>query len=221
MGSWSQFDNESSLKSDESGLVIGAAIQYYNNRGATSAATGAQYTPSVQSPVYGGTYGGDPITNSVTTTGAVDWTVDATFKSGGMNLSAAFVGANATGQSTDSFGLTTSQSGTSYGMVVQGGYRFTDSLEAFGRWEWMNVEYGAATEGGDPGSATDVNNILTFGVNVYAGTNMKWTTQFGISLSDIGNGAVAADLGGAGWNPDANTSNSDQMNVISQLQIMF
>ena len=222
MGSWSQFDNESSLKSDESGLVIGAAIQYYNNRGATSAATGAQYTPSVQSPVYGGTYiDGLGAIHSVTTTGAVDWTVDATFKSGGMNLSAAFVGANATGQSTDSFGLTTSQSGTSYGMVVQGGYRFTDSLEAFGRWEWMNVDYGAATEGGAPGSATDVNNILTFGVNVYAGTNMKWTTQFGISLSDIGNGAVAADLGGAGWNPDANTSNSDQMNVISQLQIMF
>ena len=106
-------------------------------------------------------------------------------------------------------------------MVVQGGYRFTDSLEAFGRWEWMNVDYGAATEDTFPGSATDVNNILTFGVNVYAGTNMKWTTQFGISLSDIGNGLVAADLGGAGWNTDANTSNSDQMNVISQLQIMF
>ena len=219
MGSWSQFDNESSLKSDESGLVIGAAIQYYNNRGAASAATGAQYTPSVESPVYGGF--NSYTFESVTTTGAVDWTVDATFKSGGMNLSAAFVGANATGQSTDSFGLTTSQSGTSYGMVVQGGYRFTDSLEAFGRWEWMNVDYGAATEGGAPGSATDVNNILTFGVNVYAGTNMKWTTQFGISLSDIGNSVVGSDLGGAGWNPDANTSNSDQMNVISQLQIMF
>ena len=220
MGSWSQFDNESSLKSDESGLVIGAAIQYYNNRGAASAQTDAQYTPSVESPVYGGfnSFNGD----SVTTTGAVDWTVDATFKSGGMNLSAAFVGANATGEDTnEDTGDTVSQSGTSYGMVVQGGYRFTDSLEAFGRWEWMNVDYGAATEGGAPGSATDVNNILTFGVNVYAGTNMKWTTQFGISLSDIGNGAVAADLGGAGWNPDANTSNSDQMNVISQLQIMF
>ena len=222
MGSWSQFDNESSLKSDESGLVIGAAIQYYNNRGAT---VDGQWTPSVQSPVYGGTYiDGLGDIHSVTTTGAVDWTVDATFKSGGMNLSAAFVGANATGENTDvttTPTTTTSQSGTSYGMVVQGGYRFTDSLEAFGRWEWMNVDYGAATEGSFAGSATDVNNILTFGVNVYAGTNMKWTTQFGISLSDIGNGAVAADLGGAGWNPDANTSNSDQMNVISQLQIMF
>ena len=206
MGSWAQFDNETSLKSDESGLVIGAAIQYYNNRGIN---VEGQYNPSVASIIYGDTTG-------LTTTGAVDWTADATFKSGGMNLSAAFVGSNA---SYANNGTASNESFSSYGMVVQGGYRFTDSLEAFGRWEWMNIENGAATPGGLPASATDVNNILTFGVNVYAGTNMKWTTQFGISLSDIGSNT--ADLGGAGWNPDANTSNNDQMNVISQLQIMF
>jgi Phosphate-selective porin O and P len=211
MGSWSQFDNESSLKSDESGLVIGAAIQYYNNRGAASAATGAQYNPSVGSPIYGSTGG-------ITTTGAVDWTADVTFKSAGLSLSAAFVGATYSG---DFLGTASNQESSSYALVVQGGYRFTDSLEAFGRWEWLNVENGAANDGGLQSSATDVNNILTFGVNVYAGTNMKWTTQFGISLSDIGNSAGNFDLGGAGWNTDANTSNSDQMNVISQLQIMF
>ncbi len=213
MGSWSQFDTESSLKSDESGLVIGAAIQYYNNRGASVA---GQYNPSVASIIYGTDVdlGGTP--TNVTTTGAVDWTVDATFKSGGMNLSAAFVGTNS---SYSLNGVSTDDSYSSYGMVVQGGYRFTDSLEAFGRWEWMNIENGAATPGGTLTSATDVNNILTFGVNVYAGTNMKWTTQFGISLSDIG--STTADLNGAGWNPDSNTSNGDQMNVISQLQIMF
>ena len=138
----------------------------------------------------------------------------------GLSLSAAFVGSNA---SYANNGISTNESFSSYGMVVQGGYRFTDSLEAFGRWEWMNVENGTATPGGAQGSATDVNNILTFGVNVYAGTNMKWTTQFGISLSDIGNATNSeqSDLGGAGWIVDANTSNSDQMNVISQLQIMF
>ena len=214
MGSWSQFDTESSLKSDESGLVIGAAIQYYNNRGTS---VDGQYNPSVGSIVYGTSIdfdGTGPV--NVTTTAAVDWTVDATFKSGGMNLSAAFVGSNA-GYVIDD--VSQDGSDSSYGMVVQGGYRFTDSLEAFGRWEWMNIENGAATPGGTLTSATDVNNILTFGVNVYAGTNMKWTTQFGISLSDIG--STTADLNGAGWNSDANTSNSDQMNVISQLQIMF
>ena len=214
MGSWSQFDNESSLKSDESGLVIGAAIQYYNNRGAS---VGGQWNPSVPSIIYGADVDfGGPAPVSITTTGAVDWTADATFKSAGLSLSAAFVGSNAS-YALD--GVSSNESFSSYGMVVQGGYRFTDSLEAFGRWEWMNIENGAASPGGLPTSATDVNNILTFGVNVYAGTNMKWTTQFGISLSDIG--STTADLNGAGWNPDSNTSNSDQMNVISQLQIMF
>ena len=227
MGSWSQFDNETSLKSDESGLVIGAAIQYYNNRGQS---VDGRYNPAVNSEIYGGFFNyqivnvstgvsSGPFTDTISTTGAVNWTVDAAFKSGGLNLSAAFVGANG---KYEIDGSPAEGGYTSYGMVVQGGYRFTDSLEAFGRWEWMNVENGAADPSGPyGGTATDVNNILTFGMNVYAGTNMKWTTQFGISLSDIGNSAIETSVAGAGWNQDANTSNSDQMNVISQLQIMF
>ena len=202
MGSWSQFDNETSMKSDESGLLIGAAVQYYNNRGLDN---DNGYSPSFGSPIYGDENTFD------TTTAALDWTVDATFKSGGMSLSAAFVGASYT---PIDFGFgTTEESETSYGMVVQGGYRFTDSLEAFGRWEWTNVENGS-----DGGTATDVNSIITVGVNVYAGTNMRWTTQFGISLTDIGD---QVNLDGAGWNPDDNTEASDQMNIITQLQIMF
>ena len=202
MGSWSQFDNETSMKSDESGLLIGAAVQYYNNRGLDN---DNGYSPSFGSPIYG------DVNTDDTTTAALDWTVDATFKSGGMSLSAAFVGASYT--PVDFGNDTTEESETSYGMVVQGGYRFTDSLEAFGRWEWTNVENGS-----DGGTATDVNSIITVGVNVYAGTNMRWTTQFGISLTDIGD---QVDLDGAGWNPDDNTEASDQMNIITQLQIMF
>ncbi len=200
-GSWAQFDTESSAKSDESGLLIGAAIQYYNNRGVNGTNIAV---PSV-------VYGDSNIRYS--TTGAIDWTVDATFKSGGMNVSAAFVGANYTQQPAG----VTGDDVDSYGMVVQGGYRFTDSLEAFGRWEWMNVANGANTVGG-PNEATDVNNVLTFGVNAYVSTNIKWTTQFGISLSDIGNGA---DFDGAGYREDLNTSASDQFNIISQLQVSF
>ena len=201
MGSWGQFDNETSQKSDESGLLIGAAIQYYNNRGQN--ANG--WSPDVASPVYG--------VGGVSSTAAVDWTVDATFKSGGMNLSAAFVGANYTAES----GGISGDEFNSYGFVVQGGYRFTDSLEAFARWEWLDVANGSDTPGG--AETTQVNNILTFGVNVYAGTNMKWTTQFGISLADMGNGD--ADLSGAGWQSDSDVDGEDQMNVSTQLQIMF
>ncbi len=192
-GNWGQFDTESSAKSDESGLLIGAAVQYYNGRGTNSA-------PGFSSSIV-----------YTDTTAALDWTVDATFKSGGMSLSAAFVGANYTqpvGSTTDN---------DSYGMVVQGGYRFTDTLEAFGRWEWYNVANGAFNAG-FASTATDVNNVLTFGVNAYVSTNIKWTTQFGISLSDVGFGA---NFDGAGYRSDFITSDSDQFNVISQLQVSF
>ncbi len=206
MGAWGQFDSESSAKSDESGLLVGAAIQYYNNRGGS--ASGA-WTPSVASPVYGLATGG----SSFTTTGAIDWTVDAAFKSGGLSVNAAFVGANFGDEATLAGPVTTVNS---YGMVVQGGYRFTDTLEGFGRWEWVNVADGAISPDGTV--VTDVNNFLTFGVNVYAGANIKWTTQFGISLSDVGN---FVDLNGAGYMADNNTAANDQFNVMTQLQVAF
>jgi len=152
----------------------------------------------------------------VITTGAVDWTVDVTYKSGGLSLIGSFVGANY-GTATGFGGAVTNQN--SYGAVFQAGYRFTDSLEAFGRWEWYNVANGANNVGSLQGlDAEDVNNILTFGVNVYAGSNIKWSTQYGISLTDVGNGV---NLNGAGYQADANTQSANQMNIITQLQIMF
>ncbi|MSR29556.1 MAG: hypothetical protein EXS03_08295 [Phycisphaerales bacterium] len=209
MGAWGQFDSESSAKSDEAGFMVGAAAQYYNNRGGT--ATGAWY-PSVSSPVYGASVpaaGAQP-----TTTGALDWTLDATYKSGGMSVSAALVGANYGAENTPAGPVTKYNS---YGMVLQGGYRFTDTLEGFGRWEWVDVKNGAVNP--TTGTVvTDVNNFVTFGVNVYAGSNVKWTTQFGISLTDVGGNI---NLTGAGYLPDNNTAAKDQFNIITQLQLAF
>ena len=204
MGAWSQFDSESSAKSDESALMIGAAIQYYNNRGS---AAGTGWSPKVPSSVYG-------VGGVFSTTGAIDWTVDATYKSGGLSASVAFVGANYGGEDTIAGPVTKFNS---YGAVFQAGYRFTDTLEGFGRWEWMDVANAAFTPGTvDP--VKDVNNIITFGVNVYAGANVKWTTQFGISLSDMGFGA---DYNGAGYKADNNTNAANQFNIITQLQLAF
>jgi hypothetical protein len=230
MGSWSQFDTESSAKSDESGLLVGAAIQYYNNRGATAKTASGGYLPSVNSVIYGGSQqftdfsGLEPVvfTGTGITTGAIDWTVDVTYKSGGLSLIGSFVGANYGAAGAVFPASAFAQPVTkfnAYGAVFQAGYRFTDSLEAFGRWEWYNVPNGANNVGSLTGfDAKDVNNILTFGVNVYAGSNVKWSTQYGISLSDIG---VGANFNGAGYQADANTQSSNQMNIISQLQIMF
>lgn len=218
MGSWSQFDTESSSKSDESGLMVGAAIQYYNNRGASAGTASGGYTPVVSSPIYGGAFGG----LDFITTGAINYTADVSFKSGGLSLNTAFVGANygvAADLGTAAFAAPV-ENESSYGLVVQGGYRFTDSLEAFGRWEWYNVAGGANNVGSlTGGDAVDVNNIITVGVNVYAGSNIKWSTQYGISLSDVGNSLV--NLNGAGYQADANTESANQMNIITQLQIMF
>lgn len=223
MGSWSQFDTESSSKSDESGLMVGAAIQYYNNRGASAGTASGGYLPVVSSPIYGGSVATSLGLFDFISTGAINWTADASFKSGGMSANVAFVGAHygtadSTGGGSAFAAPVTNES--SYGLVVQGGYRFTDSLEAFGRWEWYNVAGGAnnvdSLTGGD---AVDVNNIITFGVNVYAGSNIKWSTQYGISLSDVGNSLV--NLNGAGYQADANTQSANQMNIITQLQIMF
>ena len=217
MGAWSQFDTESSQNSDESALMIGVAIQYYNNRGGSS---GTGYFPQVGSPVYGSAL----FDTNFSTTGAIDWTVDATFKSGGLSLSGAFIGSH--------YGLSRSAGGSpfgqpvtdfsSYGMVLQGGYRFTEMLEGFSRWEWYNVANAANTPSSTDGlDATDVNNILTFGVNVHFGTNIKWTSQFGISLGSTVGSNEGLNLTGAGYQQDANTTSRNQMNFITQLQLMF
>ena len=217
-GAWSQFANETSTRSDETGLRIGAAVQYYNNRGGSS---GTGYYPQVPSPVYGSELAFDRFT----TTGALDWTADITYKSGGLSLTGAFVGA--------SYGMAVSTTGVppfgapttnyqSYGAVVQGGYRFADSLEAFARGEWYNVANAANTPSSNTGlDATDVNTIVTVGANVYMGANIKWTSQFGFSFASTVGSNSALNLTGAGYQQDANTQSKQQMNFITQLQFMF
>ncbi len=208
MGSWSQFESESSRKSDEPAFVMGAAIQYYNNRGDGSANF---WFPVVSSPVYSGTGG-----SFSTTTAAIDWTVDATYKSGGFSASAAVLGA---GYGSNPHGSTPVETFESYAVVCQVGYRVSETLEGFGRWEWLDIADGAKSPSGS--LSTNVNNILTFGVNLYAGENVKWTTQFGISLAEVGGGGASPNLKGAGYLGDNNTNASDQFNIISQLQLAF
>ncbi len=205
MGAWSQFDSESAERSDESALRIGAAIQYYNNRGASASAL---WFPSVRSPVYGG-----GLAPALFTTGAVDWTVDVVFKSGGLSLSGAFIGANYGGEFDTSVPAVDL---SSYGAVIQAGFRCSESLECFGRWEWLDVAYNATSPDGS--SVRDVDNYLTFGVSVYGGPRVKWTMQFGISTAAVGD---TVDLVGAGYRVDNNTNASDQFNIITQLQVGF
>ena len=218
MGAWSQFDLETAQRSDEMALLVGAAVQYYNNRGGTAP---SGYYPQVPSPVYGS----EQTFNRFSTTGALDWTADVTFKSGGLSVMGAFIGANySAGVSTTGnppFGEPTTAF-KSYGAMVQGGYRFTDALEAFARWEWYDVAHAANTPSSLTGlDATDVNTIVTIGANVYVGRNIKWTSQFGVSFASTVGSNSALNLTGAGYQQDANTQSKQQMNFITQLQLAF
>jgi len=211
MGNWNEFSSESATKSDETGLMVGAAIMYYNNRGQNN----NPYSPAVANVAY------QP---AGLTSGNLYWTVDTTFKWSGLSVYAAFVGQNFDQNASVAGGLGDENQ---YGMVVQAGYRVTDAIEAFGRWEWYDVLESQALAGfsGAAGDR-DVNNILTFGVNVYAMSNVKWTTQVGISLGNMTtiNGIPGSNaMTGAGWRDNVGTpgDNETQVNIISQLQVSF
>ena len=210
-GNWNEFSSESASKSDETGMMIGAAIMYYNNRGEAN----NPYNPAVGNVAYAA---------SGQTSGNLYWTVDTTFKWSGLSVFAAFVGQNfdPTDAGAPIYGT---GSENQYGVVAQVGYRVTDAIEAFGRYEWYDIV--DSTSGAVNNQAQrDVNNILTFGVNVYAMSNVKWTTQVGISLGNMqsidgipGSNAMT----GAGWRDNLGTAGDDetQFNVISQLQVSF
>jgi hypothetical protein len=211
MGNWNEFASESAATADETGLMVGAAIMYYNNRGQNN----SPYTPSVDNVAY---------QNAGSSSGNLYWTVDTTFKWSGLSVYAAFVGQNY----DQSSGLAYTAAGNGlgdqnqYGMVVQAGYRLTDAIEAFGRYEWYDI---MESTGGSIDGNKDVNNILTFGVNVYAMSNVKWTTQVGISLGNMQtiSGNTLNGMTGAGWRSNLGTAgdNETQVNIISQLQVSF
>jgi hypothetical protein len=210
MGNWNEFSSESATKSDETGLMVGAAIMYYNNRGENN----NPYDPAVVNVAYA---------PAGATSGNLYWTVDTTFKWSGLSVYAAFVGQNFEAAGIQGPAIYGAGTSNQYGMVVQAGYRLTDAIEAFGRWEWYDIN---ETSGAGVAGDKDVNNILTFGVNVYAMSNVKWTTQVGISLGNMqtidfisGNNAMT----GAGWRDNLGTpgDNETQVNIISQLQVSF
>lgn len=98
---------------------------------------------------------------------------------------------------------------SSYGLVVQGGYYFTEDLEGFARYE-----HGDA----DTGGTQDDLSVITVGVNKYfAGHNAKWTTDLGFGLDEVG-GAWSSS--GAGWLSD--TAGEDGQIVLrTQFQLLF
>lgn len=190
-GEWAQFSKETCFRGESTGFLVGAAIGYENDRGAGSNASG------------------------INPYSAIKWTVDATAMLGGANISAAFVGQNAAHDAT-TFAANpgAAVAANDYGMVLQGGYMFTDDIEAFARWEYFNMQNTQA------GNGTTMENIITFGANYYIVKNKaKVTLDVGIPLAK--NSGLLNDtfstVQGAGWQ----NGNGQQWNIRAQIQVAF
>jgi hypothetical protein len=150
------------------------------------------------------------------------WTLDATWDLGGANIYAAWV-------MNTSYSLPVGQGDiNSYGIVVQGGYFITDTIELFARWEWMNTQNKNNTVAGSDVSANSpvnafVNNIGTIGANWYlSGKNVKWTTDFGVSWNPVTfqTGIYGQDIAGANYRTEG-ANGGGQLVIRSQIQLLF
>ncbi|MBM4110546.1 MAG: hypothetical protein FJ254_04190 [Phycisphaerae bacterium] len=122
-------------------------------------------------------------------------TMDATAFFGGANVSAAYTYANASTNAGDD----------SYGFSVQGGVFLTDSIEAWGGWNYIDGDV-----------AFEAGNWIQFGANVYFAKNgCKWTTQINVPINDATNSAYY--FGGA-WGLNSPTGDTS---LLTQLQFMF
>lgn len=126
------------------------------------------------------------------------FTADASLEFGGANLFASLVWLDV--ETAPAPGI------SPFGLLVQGGFFFTDNWELFGRLEWSDF---------DVAGAEDL-TIFTLGATRYfAGHNAKWTTDLGFGLEEV---QVAAPI--TGWQVDGPT-NDGQIVLRTQLQIMF
>ncbi len=106
--SWKQYDDFSSWRGNETGLMLGGAV-HWESRGETAA------------------YGMPGTTTQIPTTDSdrLIWTLDASFETNGWHFFGAFVARH-----TDA-----AEDFTDLGVVVHGGVFVTDHVELFGRWD--------------------------------------------------------------------------------------
>ncbi len=124
--------------------------------------------------------------------------VDGSFEFGGGNLFASFMYTD-----QDTTGAT---DGSQVGLVVQGGYYFSDTWEAYGRFEWADLIP----------TTFDDTAILTVGVNKYLlDHRAKWTTDIGIAFTEVRQAAPITGFQNDGAGQDG------QVVLRTQLQVAF
>jgi hypothetical protein len=99
------------------------------------------------------------------------------------------------------------------GLVGQAGVYVAPKWEVFVRGEYLQLEVTASTQ---QFNFPDL-GIITGGVNYYIeGHDVKWTTDIGISLTEV-SAIFASDV--TGWRAD--TANEGEVVFRTQLQLLF
>ncbi|MEI6273281.1 MAG: porin [Phycisphaerae bacterium] len=158
------------------------------------------------------------------------WSADASWNFGGANVFGYFVMNTA----YEIPATTTNNIGSinSYGAVVQGGYFITNTVELFGRWEWLSTQNKGVNDIGNNGATThNVANVFNAGrTNAYTagfnwfiyGRQIKLTTDIGFTTAPLwfNNGIYGAGVAGTNYRIEP-AGGGGQIVVRSQLQLLF
>ena len=146
---------------------------------------------------------------AATETETFGFTIDGQVEQNGWNLFASF-----TGQTYD-FNTPGASDYDQFGFVVQGGYRVTEKMEPFARYEWFDFDDALSDAFGS--AYGDDLNIITVGVNYYFHEHdWKWTTDVVWALDPIPVGSS-----GLGLRSDATGDAEDQIALRTQMQFLF
>jgi len=184
-GNFKQFEDFTSPKGSDFGAMVGAAVHWQQS----------------------------PNTNNTTDTDldTLRYTADASVEGDSWNAFAAFIGDHSKAR----FAGGSSNELDNFGCVVQGGWRFAENTELFGRWDAIFVDSDIVTSG------KKNFHFVTVGLNqYYAGHAAKATVDAVWSLQD------STNLQAAGLLPDLKTgllgqSKSNEVIVRLQFQIVF
>jgi hypothetical protein len=215
-GSWNSFEDFSSMRGEEAGLLLGAGMNWQRGGQQNVAATTTDVTP------------GSGNAEGIFFT----WTVDASWELGGASVFASWA-------MNTAYDLPLSNDSiNSYGALVQGGYFVSDNVELFARWEWMST---ASTPQNNPDNLDNpgdfagqninflssynsfVNNIGTVGFNWYlGGRNLKFSADFGVSWKPLifQTGLFGDNIAGAEYRQEG-IGGGGQLVGRTQLQLLF
>lgn len=193
---WNTYDVEYSITTRAEFLLAGSWDQF----GDMTSARGSEYGLMVGAAFHhqAGEYG-----TAAIETDATQWTVDVSAEFDGANVFVAYVDRNATGSTLDGSGL-----------LVQGGYYFTDDIEMYARYEYLDNDVDA-----------DALSIATVGVNKYFnGNNVRFSADIGWAFDSVSafwsGGTLGAGGAVNGWQTDA-AGEDGQMVVRAQFQLGF